>query len=385
VDFFDPMLRGGATLSTTGLADSLTGGTLTFFVGGAAQTVTVAPSTDTFESVMRQITGMIDSALGGAGAGYGPGLPNETTWSLDPASGRLSITYVPAAGEQITFGAASDTTNFLQLAGLQGAPAPTSGATRTITGLAPVALVRAAHLRLDQTIAMDLEAIAAASGVISAAGATNLDVSTGLPSTGLRADAGMQLGTYRLAITPAAGGTAQVTLYRMNGAQVGASETVTVTVPTGGNTVEVHFATLGARITANANLGSVPIAAGPASQFTYSGPSSGPGSNGNALFLADLQRRRIAALGDATPDDYYASIVAQLGVQTRQAEQISENQQLLADHLAKRRESFSGVSLDEEAVNLIRYQRAYQAAARGITAVVEMLVTIIGRMGGVGN
>ncbi|NDB73967.1 MAG: flagellar hook-associated protein FlgK, partial [Proteobacteria bacterium] len=56
----------------------------------------------------------------------------------------------------------------------------------------------------------------------------------------------------------------------------------------------------------------------------------------------------------------------------------------LVDHLTTRRESNSGVNLDEEAAQLIRFQRAYQAAARGITALDDLLTTVIDRMGRVG-
>ena len=113
-------------------------------------------------------------------------------------------------------------------------------------------------------------------------------------------------------------------------------------------------------------------------------PSNGDGDNRNALAMAAIQNQAFAALGGRTIIDYHASNVAALGAETRQAEQTSANQKILADNLRQRRESLSGVSLDEEATSLIRYQRAYQAAARGISAMDEMLETIISRMGRVG-
>ena len=113
-------------------------------------------------------------------------------------------------------------------------------------------------------------------------------------------------------------------------------------------------------------------------------PSNGDGDNRNALAMAALQHQAFAALGGQTIVDYHAGNVAALGAETRQAEQTSANQKILADNLRQRRESLSGVSLDEEATSLIRSQRAYQAAARGISAMDEMLETIISRMGRVG-
>jgi flagellar hook-associated protein 1 len=113
--------------------------------------------------------------------------------------------------------------------------------------------------------------------------------------------------------------------------------------------------------------------------------ATGPGDNRIALALAALQRTAFSALGDNSFEAFYASSVADLGAITRRAEQTAITQKMLVEHLEARRESLSGVSLDEEATQLIRYQRAYQAAARGISAVDEMLETIILRMGRVGN
>ena len=113
-------------------------------------------------------------------------------------------------------------------------------------------------------------------------------------------------------------------------------------------------------------------------------PSNGPGDNTNALAIAALRQATFSALGGVSFNDFHASNVAAVGAETRQAEQIAANQKALTDHLSARRESLSGVSLDEEATSLIRYQRAYQAAARGITTMDEMLETIISRMGRAG-
>jgi flagellar hook-associated protein FlgK len=113
--------------------------------------------------------------------------------------------------------------------------------------------------------------------------------------------------------------------------------------------------------------------------------SAGPGDNTNALALAAMQRNAFAALDGLSFESYYDTNTTNLGSVTRQAETNTSTQELLLEHLQARRESFSGVSLDEEATQLIKYQRAYQAAARGISALDEMLDTIISRMGRVGN
>ena len=113
--------------------------------------------------------------------------------------------------------------------------------------------------------------------------------------------------------------------------------------------------------------------------------SAGPGDNRAALDILALQRSTFSAIGSLSFEEYYANGAAELGALTRQAEQSASTQAMLVEHLQARRESMQGVSLDEEATKLIQYQRAYQAAARGISALDEMLDTIISRMGRVGN
>jgi flagellar hook-associated protein 1 FlgK len=82
---------------------------------------------------------------------------------------------------------------------------------------------------------------------------------------------------------------------------------------------------------------------------------------------------------------FYAGLIGKIGSDTRQAIEMARNQALVTDHLRQRRESTSGVSLDEEAADMIRFQHAYQAAARVITVIDEMLDTLINRTGVVGR
>jgi flagellar hook-associated protein 1 FlgK len=112
--------------------------------------------------------------------------------------------------------------------------------------------------------------------------------------------------------------------------------------------------------------------------------STGTGDNSNSLAINALSTTQMSALGSSTFDDYYASLIGELGVQSRQSLDMATTQKALVYHLTTRRESNSGVNLDEEAAQLIRFQRAYQAAARGITALDDLLTTVIDRMGRVG-
>ncbi len=111
-----------------------------------------------------------------------------------------------------------------------------------------------------------------------------------------------------------------------------------------------------------------------------------PGDGENAIAIADLQNSTFTIAGTSTTlGDWYNALIGKVGVDSQQAQAMNDNQQLLVDHLTRNREAFSGVSLDEEATNMIQYQRAYEAAARVMTAADEMLDKIINGMGVVGR
>lgn len=109
------------------------------------------------------------------------------------------------------------------------------------------------------------------------------------------------------------------------------------------------------------------------------------GDGSNALEIAQLKDKLIMNTQTASFDDYYRSTVAQLGVDAMEAERMLDNQQLLADQIKNKREGISGVSLDEEMTNMIRYQHAYSASARVVNVMDEMLDLIVNRLGMVGR
>ena len=86
-----------------------------------------------------------------------------------------------------------------------------------------------------------------------------------------------------------------------------------------------------------------------------------------------------------TLQSFFSSVVGQLGVQTKEATRQTSNAQALVDQVDGRRQSVSGVSLDEEMSNLIKFQHAYNASARNMTTIDEMLDRIINGMGIVGR
>jgi flagellar hook-associated protein 1 FlgK len=90
----------------------------------------------------------------------------------------------------------------------------------------------------------------------------------------------------------------------------------------------------------------------------------GTGDNRNATLLAKVQTLKSLDGGTATIEGAYARLVSDVGNQGRSLALTAEAQAKLADEAVAARESVSGVNLDEEAANLLRYQQAYQAAGK---------------------
>lgn len=106
-------------------------------------------------------------------------------------------------------------------------------------------------------------------------------------------------------------------------------------------------------------------------------PGAGDGDGTNALGIARLRSELSANLGGVSVESYYSGIISGLGVETQQAERMAINQEALATQILHRREEVSGVSLDEEMANMLQFQHGFQAAARLLQTVDEILVTLI--------
>ncbi|HKN86375.1 MAG TPA: flagellar hook-associated protein FlgK [Nitrospiraceae bacterium] len=102
-----------------------------------------------------------------------------------------------------------------------------------------------------------------------------------------------------------------------------------------------------------------------------------PGNNVNALALANLQQKSIGALNNATLNTYYQTIASGVGSNARQASQALDAQQTVQDQLEAHWSEVSGVSLDEELVNMMTYQRAFQASSRVVVMADELMQTIL--------
>jgi len=100
-----------------------------------------------------------------------------------------------------------------------------------------------------------------------------------------------------------------------------------------------------------------------------------PGSNGNVANLSAVATQ--ADINGQTPTDAYSSIVFNVGNDVSNATAELNSAQLILTQLQDQRGSISGVSLDEEAANTLQYQQAYNAAAKVVTTIDDMMTTVI--------
>lgn len=219
----------------------------------------------------------------------------------------------------------------------------------------------ARNIAVDASIAADPRLIAAAAPF--ATGATASNTGTGAIS------AGSSVFGYTTASLPAAG----VALSYSAGPPASlsgfpATSNVSVTLSDGSTAVY-------------SGAGAIPFAAGatysfdgisfqfsgkPANgdSFTIKPNSAGSADGRNAVLFGKLQTQSTMAGGTASFQAAYAQFVSNVGNKTREIEVKGEAQQSMLEQAQGAREAMSGVNLDEEAANLLRYQQAYQAAAK---------------------
>ena len=104
-----------------------------------------------------------------------------------------------------------------------------------------------------------------------------------------------------------------------------------------------------------------------------------PGDASNAHAIADLQFATNLAAGTQSYEAFYAGLVTTLGTDARDTRSVAESQELLMSQIEGFRQSVSGVNLDEEMVQMVQYQRAYEAASQIIRKIDEMLDQLINR------
>ncbi|MFD0696235.1 flagellar hook-associated protein FlgK [Paenibacillus sp. GCM10027628] len=114
------------------------------------------------------------------------------------------------------------------------------------------------------------------------------------------------------------------------------------------------------------------------------------GNNDIALGIANLRNTKFTfdptssgapSLTNGTINDFFQAVVGQLGAQAQESGRQVDNQNVLVQQVDSRRQSVSGVSLDEEMSNMIKYQQAYNAAAKSLTIFDTILDKLINGTG----
>ena len=134
----------------------------------------------------------------------------------------------------------------------------------------------------------------------------------------------------------------------------------------------------------NANGWSLSLDGVPAAGDRFSVGSTGAGSsdNGNAIALGNLDDAKALNGGTVSLNGAIGGLTTTIGSAARQADYAADAQQVLYDQAQAARDSISGVNLDEEAANMLRFQQAYQAAAQVISTADTMFQSLLSAVRG---
>ena len=163
-------------------------------------------------------------------------------------------------------------------------------------------------------------------------------------------------------------------------------DTLACDLATAINTVQTSGYDLNGNLSTGVNLFTPPPASGVGAAASFAVALTDPlliaassdgtaGSNGNAELMYALRNQNIVS--GQTPTDYYSGIVFDVGNVTANASADQSASTLVLQQLNNQRAAVSGVSLDEEAANMVRYQQAYGASAQIISTINSMMQTVI--------
>ncbi|NTV69429.1 MAG: flagellar hook-associated protein FlgK [Azonexaceae bacterium] len=279
------------------------------------------------------------------------------TWSTPAGAGAVTAMNALITSEGFSIGGATPTANVDYLI------EPTRDAAR--------------NFQVNSTIASDVKRIAVAAPSVTKLGATNtgsLKVSQSTVSPGYSLS-DLPKFTFSTGLTPAADAFAidipgAVTAVYADGSSVSGAAVSSINRLNSGSELT--------RITYNGI--SIDISGLPANgdSFSIAANTGGVSDSRNAVKLAALQTQNAMEGGKATFQGGYASLVSGVGSVTRQVKISGESQQALLKQNEMARSAVSGVNLDEEAANLIRYQQAYQASARSLDIASKLFDTLLG-------
>lgn len=188
----------------------------------------------------------------------------------------------------------------------------------------------------------------------------------------------------------------QANANNVGNAKIAAGEVLDVTDPSLLSTVTIEFTsantysingagsyayTSGGNIDANGWRTQISGVPRTGDKFTVDSNAGGVGDNRNALLLADLRSVKTLAGGTADFQNAYGQMVADVGNQTRQADITRAAQEQRLQQAEEAWSAVSGVNLDEEAANLVRFQQAYQAAAQVVAVSNQLFQTLLQSFG----
>jgi len=111
--------------------------------------------------------------------------------------------------------------------------------------------------------------------------------------------------------------------------------------------------------------------------FVMGSNSAATADGRNGLMLAGLQTRNTMDGGTTSYQGAYSQMVSDIGNKTRELEVTSKAQSSMVEQTVQTQQTLSGVNMDEEAANLMRYQRAYQAAGKALQIANTMFDTVL--------
>jgi len=217
----------------------------------------------------------------------------------------------------------------------------------------------ARNIAVDARVSADPRLIAAAAPVQVTQGIANtgsLKISQGVVGVGYTAPAAGSPIALSVNSTSLQGVPGAWTAVYSDGTQVPSSGNIPLVNGTA-TLASFSFNNMSFAVTGN------PPAAG-SDSFTVQRNTNGVQDGRNAVLFSQLQTEKTTAGGTATYQSSYARMVADNGIRTREAKVQLDAQTVVLSQAQATRESLSGVNLDEEAANMIKYQQAYQASSK---------------------
>ena len=224
-----------------------------------------------------------------------------------------------------------------------------------------------------------------ASGTALVAGQQSFQLSTGLDSSGVQHILSEGSDITATLISGQLGGVLEARDQQIPGIQT-QLDALASGLANAVNGVQTSGYALNGNPSTGDNLFSPPPASGTGSAASLSVAITDPaliaassdgtsGSNGNAEMIYALRNQTV--VDGQSPTDYYSGIVFNVGNAVANSTAAQTASSLVLQQLNDQRASISGVSLDEEAANMMRYQQAYAASAQIVTAINTMMQDVI--------